>query len=196
MAKAPTTSSTTSERIDIPTDTGSVRITLPAANVVHLSALVDGKSPARSMVIDPALASAPTGAGEATTALTLDSPQVNVRYDRAAHSLSIADAQDHVLLHIADVSALAHGKLSLGHAAGDPMYGVSGYDAFTSDVGAGMLRQGKLEAKAGEQGWAARRWRGAPPATPCWPTSTAATSRWRPPASTSPHPRRRRWMST
>ncbi|WP_395119902.1 TIM-barrel domain-containing protein [Rhodanobacter sp. FW102-FHT14D06] len=154
MAKAPTTSSTTSERIDIPTDTGSVRITLPAANVVHLSALVDGKSPARSMVIDPALASAPTGAGEATTALTLDSPQVHVRYDRAAHSLSIADAQDHVLLHIADVSALAHGKLSLGHAAGDPMYGVSGYDAFTSDVGAGMLRQGKLEAKAGEQGWA------------------------------------------
>src|SRR6185312_14488659 len=111
---------------DIPTDTGTVRITLRAANIVHVSALADGKPPARSMVLDPALKPAAPIAGESATSLTLGSPQVHVRYDRAAHSLSIADAQDHVLLRIPDLATLAHG----------------------------MLRQGKLEAKAGEQGWA------------------------------------------
>ena len=152
--KAPVGQPAAASHIDIPTDSGAVRITLRAANVVHVSAIVDGKPPARSMVLDPALKLAPASADTATTSLTLVSPQVHVRYDRAAHSLSIANAQDHVLLHIADLTTLAHGKLSLGHAAADPMYGVSGYDAFTNDVSAGMLRKGKLEAKAGEQGWA------------------------------------------
>ena len=91
VAKAPATPSATQARIDIPVDTGTVRVTLRAANVVHLSALVDGKSPARAMVLDPALKAAPASAGEAT-AFTLDSPQVHVRYDRAARSLSIANA--------------------------------------------------------------------------------------------------------
>jgi alpha-glucosidase len=154
LAKAPATHSAPTAHIDIPTDTATVRITLRAANVLHVSALVDGKSPARSMVLDPALKPAPPGAGKSATSLTLSSPQVNVRYDRTAHSLFIASSDGHVLLRIADLSALTHGKLSLGHATGDPMYGVSGYDAFAKDVSAGMLRQGKLEAKAGEQGWA------------------------------------------
>ncbi|HEV7122534.1 MAG TPA: TIM-barrel domain-containing protein [Rhodanobacter sp.] len=140
-------------RIDIPTDTGTVRVTLHAANIVHLSALAGGKSPARAMVLDPSVESTPTIAGD-TTGLTLASPQVHVRYDRAAHSLFIADAKGHVLLSVADPGALAHGELTLNHAAGDPMYGVSGYDAFQKDVSAGILRAAKLEAKAGEQGWA------------------------------------------
>ncbi|MGB3462315.1 MAG: TIM-barrel domain-containing protein [Rhodanobacter lindaniclasticus] len=152
--KAPVGQPAAASHIDIPTDSGSVRVTLHAANIVHMSAIVDGKPPARSMVLDPALEPAASIAGEAATTLTLSSPQVHVRYDRAAHSLSIANAQDQVLLHIADLTTLVHGKLDLGHAAGDPMYGVSGYDAFEKDVSAGMLRQGKLEAKAGEQGWA------------------------------------------
>jgi alpha-glucosidase (family GH31 glycosyl hydrolase) len=151
---APVTQTAKATRIDIPTDTGTVRITLRAANIVHVRALADGKPPARSMVLDPGLKPAAPIAGESATSLTLGSPQVHVRYDRAAHSLSIADAQDHVLLRIPDLATLAHGKLSLGHAAGDPMYGVGSYDAFEKDVSAGMLRQGKLEAKAGEQGWA------------------------------------------
>lgn len=140
--------------LDIPTDAGTVRVTLRAANVVHLSALVDGKSPARTMVVDPAPKPTPPVSNKAATTLTLASPQVRVRYDRATHSLSIAAADGHVLLHAANLSALAGGKLTLDHAADDPMYGVSGYDAFEKDVSAGMLRQGKLEAKAGEQGWA------------------------------------------
>src|SRR6185312_1022957 len=57
FAKAPgTPATTTATHIDIPTTAGTVHVTLRAANVVHLGYLVDGKSPARAMVLDPALA--------------------------------------------------------------------------------------------------------------------------------------------
>ncbi len=143
----------TTSRIDIPSDAGSVRVTLTAANIVHLSFLADGKPSARSVVLDPTRHPAPSDAGKASTTLTLDTPQLHVRYDHAKHSLSIAGADHQVLLHTDDLASMAEGRVTLTHAAGDPMYGVSGYGAFEKDVSAGMLRQGKLEAKAGEQGW-------------------------------------------
>ncbi len=144
----------TMPRIDIASGSGSVRVTLAAPNVVHLSFLVGGRSPARSLLLDPALPPDPPFAGTPSTTLTLDTPQLHVRHDRASHVLSIADADHHVLLRSDNLAALAEGRITFTHATGDPMYGVSGYDAFENDVSAGMLRQGKLEAKAGEQGWA------------------------------------------
>ncbi len=43
---------------------------------------------------------------------------------------------------------------TLDHAAGDPMYGISGYNASRRMSAPACCAQGKLEAKAGEQGWA------------------------------------------
>src|SRR3546814_6664823 len=71
-----------------------------SSDLVHLSALVDGKSPARSMVLDPARKPATTSAGQATTALTLVSPQVHVRYDRAAHKIGSAPCRERVCQYV------------------------------------------------------------------------------------------------
>ena len=151
---APIVSLATTPRINIPSGAGSVRITLTAPNIVHLAFLANGKPPVRSTVLDPALKPHRSNTDASTTTLTLNTPQLHVRYDHASHTLSIAGANHRVLLRTDDLAALAKGRIALTHEAGDPMYGVSGYDAFQKDVSAGMLRNGKLEAKAGEQGWA------------------------------------------
>lgn len=144
----------TTARIDIPSGAGLVRVTLAAPDIVHLSFLADGKPPARSTVIDPTLASNQVLAAAPTNPLALDTPRLHVRYDQASHTLSIGGADHHVLLRSTDLAAMAKGRIALTHEAGDPIYGVSGYDAFEKNVSAGMLREGTLEAKAGEQGWA------------------------------------------
>ncbi len=151
---APIAGTVTTAWINIPSGTGSVRVTLTAPNIVHLASLANGKLPARSMVLDPALKPSPPISDESRTTLTLDTPQLHVHYDHASATLSIAGADHRVLLRTGDLTALADGRITLTHEAGDPTYGVSGYDAFRKDVSAGMLREGKLEAKAGEQGWA------------------------------------------
>jgi alpha-glucosidase len=150
---APITRTVGESRIEIPSGHGWVRVMLTAPNVVHLTFLANGKPAARSMVLDPAFKPQPSTIDGSTT-LTLDTPQLHVRYDRASHTLSIADADHRILLHTHDLAALANGRITLTHESGDPMYGVSGYDAFNKNVSAGMLRHGKLEAKSGEQGWA------------------------------------------
>ncbi|MEO8778335.1 MAG: TIM-barrel domain-containing protein [Rhodanobacter sp.] len=151
---AASTSAATSPGIDIVSSAGSVRVTLTAPNIVHVASLTNGKLPALTMVLDPALKPDPSNVDASSATLALDTPQLHVRYDRDRATLSIAGADHRVLLRTDDLAALATGRISLTHEAGDPMYGVSGYDAFQKDVSAGMLRAGKLEAKAGEQGWA------------------------------------------
>ncbi|MEO6800791.1 MAG: TIM-barrel domain-containing protein [Rhodanobacter sp.] len=151
---AQVTNTMTTLLIGIPSGTGSVRVTLTASDVVHLSYYIHGTSPARSTVLDPALRPSQSNTDASATTLQLDTSQLHVRYDQASHTLRIADADHRVLLRTDNLAALARGQIALTHDANDAMYGVSGYDAFEKDVSAGMQRQGRLEARAGEQGWA------------------------------------------
>ncbi|KZV43564.1 hypothetical protein F511_08052 [Dorcoceras hygrometricum] len=84
--------------------------------------------------------------------VTLRSDHLIAIWHRASGRLDVSDAQGHPLLRQADLAALAQGRIVLDHAAGDALYGIGGYDAFQKDTSAGLLRDGKQVAKAGEQG--------------------------------------------
>ena len=142
---------------DIPLGRDSVRVELIAANVVHVAFRAAGVAAPAALVIDPALkplAVPGATAGENAGAMRIDTPQMHVRWDRQRQQLSIEDAAHRLLLRQADLASLRRGRVQLGHAAGQPMYGIGGYDAFEKNVSAGLLRQGNLPIKAGEQGYA------------------------------------------
>jgi alpha-glucosidase len=82
---------------------------------------------------------------------SVSSGELTATWDKQAARLTIADAQGHVLVQT-DPATLMAGHVDLQHDAGDPLYGIGGYDAFEPAKG-GLLRHGVQIAKAGEQGY-------------------------------------------
>ena len=141
--------------MDLPVAGGRVRVSMDAGNIVHLQWLGGAKSTV-PMVIAPDRKAAPArGASvrQNASGSVLTSPLLTVTWSSKTQTLSITDAKSRTLLYTDNLAALAQGRLTMMHDAGEPMYGVSGYTAFEHDVDAGMLRQGKLTAESGEQGW-------------------------------------------
>ena len=130
----------------------TVRFVTP--NVVQIHGMPQGVSTHPGIVMDP-LASRDTlsdlrvrsTAGNASVSTS----ELVATWDKQSGRLSIADAQGHVLLQT-DPAALMDRRIELQHSAGDPLYGIGGYDAFEPAKG-GLLRHGVQIAKAGEQGY-------------------------------------------
>ncbi len=132
-----------------------VSIRLDGARVVHVQAVPDGRSDQPTLVLDPGHQTKPVAHArikDGGTALVLSSDRLTVTWNRRAATLGIGDAVGNTLLTL-DLAALAHGRVELAHAAGQSLYGVGGYTIHES-VANGLLRQGKLVARAGEQGHA------------------------------------------
>lgn len=145
----------TDSAFDLPLGADALHVELLAPNIVHLAYRAHGAAAAPTLVIDPALrAGAPADAkrSEDGAAIELASAGLRVRWDRKTRTLAVLDAAGRTLLRADDPASLARGELSLRHDAGQPMYGVGGYDAFARDVSAGLLRKGRLRAEAGQQG--------------------------------------------
>ena len=137
-----------------PLGDGTLTLQMPAPGVLHVHYLPKTGATPASLVMDPHAASAtpfqPQLQRDGDTA-TLRSDRLVATFDQRSGTLDVSDAQGHPLLHQAKLAALAQGRIVLDHAAGDPLYGIGGYDA-TADAGAGLLRSGAQVAKAGEQG--------------------------------------------
>ena len=130
----------------------SVRYVAP--NIVQIHGMPHGLSTRSGIVMDPhasrdtlANLRVRTSAGTAIVA----SADLTVSWDEQAARLSIADAQGRVLLQT-NPASLMERHIDLQHEAGDPLYGIGGYDAFEPARG-GLLRHGVQIAKAGEQGY-------------------------------------------
>jgi alpha-glucosidase (family GH31 glycosyl hydrolase) len=155
-AQPASTTAASSQGFDIPLGKDAVRVELAAADIVHVAFRPLGKTQPSSIVIDPALRAttiADVHLAQDEAGVQLDTPQLHVSWNRQRHELTIADATRQVLLRTRDLAALAHGRLAIDHASGQPLYGVAGYDA-TERVAAGLLRTGPQRATAGEQGHA------------------------------------------
>jgi alpha-glucosidase (family GH31 glycosyl hydrolase) len=147
---------TQANSFDIPVGQDRVRVALVAANILHVQFLAAGKAAAASLMIDPALQlPAPVDASvhSAGVQRRLDAKALHVIWDQRQGTLTVMDAARRVLLRQDDLAALGHGRLSLRHDAGEPLYGIGGYNA-TEDATAGLLRNGTQKATAGEQGHA------------------------------------------
>jgi len=157
LAHAESPASANTRGFDITAGNSVVHVELVAPNAVHVQyRAAAAPAPGASIVIDPALKPSATPFGQLHRegeVVTLDSPQLQVRWDAASHELSIADARGHVLLRQRDPGTLAEGKLGFSHDGNEAMYGIGGYNA-TEDASVGLLRTGKQLATAGEQGHA------------------------------------------
>ncbi|MDE2279487.1 MAG: DUF5110 domain-containing protein [Xanthomonadaceae bacterium] len=134
---------------------GTLTLQMPAPGVLHVHYLPkSGVTPA-SLVMDPHPADAAPFQPQVQRTgdtVTLRSDRLVATWHRASGTLDVSDAQGHPLLRQAGLAALAQGRIVLDHAAGEPLYGIGGYDAFDKDTRAGLLRTGAQVAKAGEQG--------------------------------------------
>ncbi|MFK2877872.1 TIM-barrel domain-containing protein [Rhodanobacter hydrolyticus] len=144
-----------SDRLNLTLGDGTVTLQLAAPGVLHVHYLPKSGATSANLVMDPK----PTGTAAFQPQVQQNGDTVTLRSDRlvaiwhrAAGRLDVSDAQGHPLLQQADLGALAQGRIVFDHAAGDALYGIGGYDAFEKDTSAGILREGKQVAKAGEQG--------------------------------------------
>lgn len=147
---------TASNSFEISVDGHAARVSLSAADTVHVQMLVNGEAPPTTLVIDPTRKPAAvvgTHMRESAGVVHLDAPAIRISWNRHRHELAVANPGGEVLLHTTDLASLAEGHLNIGHGADQPMYGIGGYGAFTKDVSAGMLRKGKQVVESGEQGW-------------------------------------------
>jgi alpha-glucosidase (family GH31 glycosyl hydrolase) len=124
-----------------------------APGIVHIRFKPGDWNGAPALVIDPG--GAPPAFDRVRSVDTADtvslaSDHAVVSWDSQHRQLRIDDAQHHPLLRI-DVDG--HGRLVAQHAQGDALYGIGGYNA-TEDASAGLLRQNRQLATAGEQGHA------------------------------------------
>ena len=141
--------------IDIQMGPNRVAVRLLAPGIVHVHFEPDGQTSAPSLVIDSkhsfpaydAVQVADAGGNE-----TITDGRSSLRWDPRVNQLVVGDAQHAPLLRL-DLAALAHGQVLLQHEKQDRLYGIGGYNA-TERASAGMLRQGKQLAMAGEQGHA------------------------------------------
>jgi alpha-glucosidase (family GH31 glycosyl hydrolase) len=135
---------------------GADRITVRfvAPNVVQIHGMPHGVSTWPGIVMDPH-ASRDTLSSlrvrDNADSASVASGEVTVTWDKRAARLAIADAQGHALLQT-DPAMLMERHVDLQHDAGDPLYGIGGYDAFEPAKG-GLMRHGVQIAKAGEQGY-------------------------------------------
>ncbi|WEN14658.1 glycoside hydrolase family 31 protein [Rhodanobacter sp. AS-Z3] len=138
-------------------DLGSARLDVHfvTAGIVGIHFMPGDQTTARAMVLDPArlpTTFAEVQKTEDANGTELTSATASIHWNRQQHRLEIADSKQHSLLGI-DTDRLQQGQLHARHAVGDAVYGIGGYNA-TDDASAGLLRNGKLEAKSGEQGHA------------------------------------------
>ncbi|UGB39475.1 TIM-barrel domain-containing protein [Frateuria soli] len=141
---------------DIPLDAGTLRVELVAPGTLHVQFHKGGHAPAPTIVIDPALhAVAPSDVQVTQEAggARLQSARLEAVWDKQHGELRIGVPGQAPLLRQFALSSLGHGRLSLIHAKGEPMYGIGGFDA-TEPATAGLLRDGYRPVTAGEQGHA------------------------------------------
>ena len=134
--------------------TTSVQMVAPGVLRVHYMPM--GHKTPPNLVIDPQRAPATTFKPEVSRqgdAVTLHSKRMTASWDPKTGTLTVSDAQGHVLLRQADLMALSQERVVLEHAAGDALYGIGGFEA-NQPVTAGLLRSGKQVAQAGKQGHA------------------------------------------
>ena len=148
------------QRLDngIAIDQGADQLTirLLAPGIIHVHYKPDGQASAASLVMDPHATPAaftPTRIDRNADGANIDSTRVAMHWDKATGALQIDDAQHRRLLST-DLTALKNGQLVLQHNPHDALYGIGGYDAFDTHDQGGLLRHGKWQAKAGEQGYA------------------------------------------
>jgi alpha-glucosidase (family GH31 glycosyl hydrolase) len=145
-----------SAAFDVAFEHGHLHVALVGGNIAQVSFRDGDGGSAPTLVVDPAWHPAVfTGfhRSDDAGAITLSTPAMRVRWDKAAKELSIEDGVGRVLLRQTAAESLRRGELHLGHAAGEAVYGISGYDA-VEDASAGLLRHGRQVARAGEQGHA------------------------------------------
>ena len=141
---------------DIPLGADTVRVELTAPATLHVQFRKAGHAAAPTIVIDPALqATSRPGADVShdTNGARLHSAQLEAVWDKQRGELRIGVPGQAPLLRQFALPSLAHGRLSLIHAKGEPMYGIGGFDA-TEPATAGLLRDGYRPVTAGEQGHA------------------------------------------
>jgi alpha-glucosidase (family GH31 glycosyl hydrolase) len=141
---------------DVPLGADTLRVELTAPNTLHVQYRRAGQAPAPTIVIDPAAAAAHCPAAEVAeddTAMRLHCAQLEAVWDKQEGDLRIGLPGQPPLLRQFAPGSLAHGRLSLIHAKGEPMYGIGGFDA-VEPATAGLLRDGYRTVTAGEQGHA------------------------------------------
>ncbi|MEP6897395.1 MAG: TIM-barrel domain-containing protein, partial [Rhodanobacter sp.] len=134
----------------------TLHVGLTTANALHVELHANGQATMSSFMIDPALrpvAVRDVSVHEDAAGIRLDAPLLHAIWDKHAQVLIVQDAAHRVLLRETDPAGLADGHASFVHAAGEPLYGIGGYNA-TEDAAAGLLRKGAQKATAGEQGHA------------------------------------------
>ena len=137
-------------------DDGTISVQMVTPGVLHVHYVPMGNKTPPSLVIDPQHASATTfkpNISRQGDMVTLRSIRMVANWDPKTDTLTIKDAQGHVLLHQSDVMALAQEHIVLEHAPGDALYGIGGFEA-NQPATAGLLRSGKWVAQAGKQGHA------------------------------------------
>jgi alpha-glucosidase len=135
--------------------TTALSVQLIGNGVLHVRALPQGASDAPTLVMDP---QATPFAGDVAQVqrdndgATMTDARLSARWNRKANTLTLQDWQHHPLLTL-NLADLTQGRVVLGHARADSIYGIAGYDK-DAEVSAGLLRQGPWVAKASEQGHA------------------------------------------
>lgn len=118
---------------------------IPATGVTAPTLVMAPTAPAASS--GPPVAASRDGGG-----LTLRQGQLRVVWDEDSGTLALFSAGDHdPVLRVRRLASLAGGTLALSFAREAPLYGIGGTDAFDEHP-PGLLRSGRLVAKAGAQG--------------------------------------------
>ncbi len=142
--------------LDLHAGPNQLSIRMLAPGIAHIHFKPDGQTSAPSLVIDPHAAPAaafkPLRIDDSAGSFSIATARTTLQWNASSGQLQIDDAQHRPLLQ-ADLAALLRGQLSMRHAPQDALYGIGGYNA-TDNVDAGLLREGTLQAKAGEQGHA------------------------------------------
>ncbi|HKU80096.1 MAG TPA: hypothetical protein VJQ42_09630, partial [Rhodanobacteraceae bacterium] len=108
-------------------DDGTISVQMVTPGVLHVHYVPMGNKTASSLVIDPQRASATTfrpNISRQGDGITLRSIRMVANWDPKTNTLTVKDAQGHVLLRQSDVMAVAQEQIVLEHAPGDALYGI------------------------------------------------------------------------
>ena len=136
-------------------DDATTSVQMIAPGVLHVHYMPMGHKTPPDLVIDPRYTPATTFKPEVShhgNAVTLRSNQMVVDWNPKTDTLTVSDAQGHVLLRQTDLMALSDERIVLEHTSGDALYGIGGFEA--NKPVTGLLRSGKQVAQAGKQGHA------------------------------------------
>lgn len=135
--------------------TTAISMQLASDGVLHVQALPAGAHDAPTLVMNPhatPFAGTELQVKRDADGATLVGKHFSARWNRTANTLTLTDAKDRPLLSL-DLADLAKGRVGIGHARADAIYGIAGYNKDV-DASPGLLRSGAWVAKAGEQGHA------------------------------------------